>query len=166
MDGDGKFTKGLKSLYEYEQPRRVTVVQPEATNEHTHGVGGQVNPTTGNREPAVLTRAVHFDWHIWDATREGEDDRVEDTEQLLHDLIVAIRTECMGRVRFLGDSWLTQTDAGADFAVAGQYALLRTTIEIPVVRESRALTAVATEGTTITHEGPGGDEVVHQRPPP
>ena len=145
------FCKGRKSLHELEQPRRIVAIPVSADlSSHKHPVGGTVNATTGNREPAILTRSLLVEWHVWDATDEAEDDRIEDTEQLLHELYVAIRVECMGHVSFQSEQWVTQTEGMADFAVAGEHVVASTIIEIPVVRESRALTTITAEEALIT----------------
>lgn len=158
-------TTGRKSLHQHEQARRIIAIPVSADlNSHKHPVGGTINPSTGNREPAILTRSLTVEWHVWDATDEDEASRIEATEQLLHDLYVAIRAETMGCVAFQSEHWVTQTDANADYAVAGEYAVATTVIDIPVIRESKSLTTAAHEGTTVTYEGPAGDETVHTRP--
>jgi hypothetical protein len=83
-------------------------------------------------------------------TTEDETTQFENTEQLLHELYVAIRQEAMGFVRFQTEQWVTQTEEAKDYAAAAEYAVVTTVIDIPVARESRALTTVTAQGATIT----------------
>lgn len=156
------FGIGRLALKENAAVRRVVFVPDTVQHGYGHDVGGKVRG--GYREPAILTRVIGCEVHIWDGSQESFADRFEATEELLHDLIVAIRTETMGRVRFNGEQWTTQTSNGADYAVNAEKVVLALTLEVPVLSESKALTTVSDEGTTTVFEGASGNETVYTRP--
>lgn len=150
-DSTVEFAYGRKAIKEYVGLRRCVWVPVEADlTTHRHDVGGKVHPTTGNREPAVLTRTLRCEVHVWDATSEQEEARLDATETLLHQLYPIIRDYFMGDVRFGTETWATQTNDGADYAVAGEKAVFTVQFDIPVVRESKPLTEITSESTTVT----------------
>jgi hypothetical protein len=117
---------------------------------HRHDVGGRVHPTTGNREPAILTRTLTCEVHVWDGTSEEEEGRLDATEILLHQLYAVIRDNFMGAARFGAETWTTQTSEGADYAVMGEKAVFTVEFDIPVIRETKPLTVVTAEDRLVT----------------
>lgn len=161
-DSTVSFGIGRLALKENAAVRRVVFVPDTVQHSYGHDVGGQVRG--GYREPAVLTRVVGCEVHIWDGSEDSFADRFEATEELLHDIIVSIRTECMGRVRFNGEQWTTQTSGGADYAVNAEKVVLAITLEVPVIWESKGLTTITDEGVSVIYQGASGNETVYTKP--
>jgi hypothetical protein len=150
-DATVSFARGRKALKEYAELRRcVWVPVGGPLDTHTHQVGGRVHPTSGNREEAVLTRRLTCEVHVWDGTSEVEETRLDASETLMHQLLAVIRDRFMGSVRFGAEEWRTQTDEGADYAVAGEKVVFTCSFDIPVIRESKALTVIAAQSTLVT----------------
>lgn len=164
-DATVSFGQGRKAVKEYAELRRCVWVPVSADlTTHRHDVGGKLHPTTGNRETAVLTRTLSCEVHVWDGTTEDEATRIENTEDLLHALYVVLRDNFMGSVRFGDETWTTQANDVADYALAGEKAVFRVEFDIPVIRESKAITTITGEDMTVIYEGASGDEQQYPTP--
>jgi hypothetical protein len=160
-DSTVTWSTGQLALRENLGTRRVALVPTKAQHTHRHPVGGKIvggSPQT--RQPAFLTRTLNVDFYIWDGTPSTglTADRYEATEELLHDLLAAMRLELRADVRFLGEDWKTQDLSGAGYDVNAELCILHTSIDIPVVWESRALTSLETQRFTAIHVAEDGDE--------
>jgi len=164
-DATVDFAYGRKAIKEYVGTRRCVWVPVSADlTTHRHDVGGRIHPTSGNREVAVLTRTLRCEVHVWDATSEVEEARIDATEILLHQLYAVIRDYFMGAVLFGDETWTTQTTEGADYAVAGEKAVFIVQFDIPVIRETKPITTITDEKMTVIYEGASGDEQQYPTP--
>lgn len=153
-DSTVSWSTGQLALRENVGTRRIALVPLKATHTHRHPVGGKiVGGTPQTRQPAFLTRTLAVDFYVWDGTPASglQAARYEATEELLHNLLAAMRLELRADVRFLGEDWKTQEMPSAGYDLNAELCILHTTIDIPVIWESRALTVLDTQSFTADH---------------
>jgi hypothetical protein len=136
----------------------VSWIPIRAEHSYEHGVGPKI--VDGTVYQAVLTRTLVCEVEVW----SGPDtDDIEETEQLVHNVIAATNRQTYGSVRFLGEDWSTQSDT-ADYAVSGELCVLTVSFEIPVMEnehETEATTTTATkQGATTIFEGENANVTV------
>lgn len=160
-DATVTWSVGQLALRENTATRRIAIVPVSADHTYTHGVGGKT-VTVGavtTRQPAFLTRKLVCDVYIWDGTPASNltADRYEATEALVHDFLRVTRTEAMGSVHYHGEKWRQQTEDGAGYAVNAELCIVRVSFDVPVVFESKTLTAIVHTGAVVDiHHGHGG----------
>lgn len=73
-------------------------------------------------QPSILTRAAGVSCHVWGKT-------LADTEQLLNDLLLAVKDATRGDFEVQGAEWLTE----GEFCSSGAACLLQLVFRMPVV---------------------------------
>ena len=160
-DATVTWTTGALALKENLGTRRIALVPLSAQHTSRHPIGGKiVGGTPNTRQPAFITRTLLVDFYVWDGTPASglTADRYEATEELLHDLLVALRLTLHADVRFLGENWRTQALTDAAFDVNAELCILHTSIDIPVVWESKPLTTLDGQSFTAIHVAEDGSE--------
>ncbi len=118
-------------------------------------VGGRLVGTT-SRDRALLTREQRCQVQIWGGN-------LEQAETLWHNTLAAVWSYSAGSVAFGSHSWVTQTEAGADYSALGELVVQDITIHIPVNESAIAglpLTVVAAQDHVGIAELPTGPEIV------
>lgn len=137
------FGRGAKALDHNDAPPRVVWLYPRAT----HAAAQKVRDDRHTRplERSLLTREVQIIAHCWGAD-------LDETEQLVHDVIVATHKLAWGSVAFGGEEW--PPNANAEL---GEVAFVTMSVQIPVMRaplQPVTPTALALDSTVIEGNEP------------
>jgi len=110
----------------------------------------------GTRDRSLLTREQNCQVQVWGGN-------FEQAEVLWHNMLAAVWAYSAGSVEFGSHSWVTQTEAGADYSALGELVTQDITLHIPVHESAISglpLTVLAAQDHTGIIELPTGPEVV------
>lgn len=134
------FDTGRLALKESEDAPRVVWINTGSTHGFQNDVGGRLVPSASppRRENSVLTRLHIVEAHCWGFDlddEENQDAHYEVADRLVDAVIAATKRLQGSNVAFGGDTFPTQSAAGADYAVRGEKAIVLMTIQMPVIEE-------------------------------
>ncbi len=126
---------GRKALKQNDRPPRVTWIPTSSVIEGQPNRQGKMD---GKFSTVQLTaRTLSYEVHI-----QGRD--YEQTEHLMNLVMAAAHQAGLRSLNYLSETWFTQTESGADYAVDGEKVILKVTAGIPVL---------ASEDETLVVEG-------------
>jgi hypothetical protein len=143
-DPDVTLGVGRKAQRDLRSPPAVvfvpTLVPPVPVTEvGAHAVQAGQSPNVF-RKRAILYTQQAFEVHVWGGGTTDEE-QIERTEQLYHNVLNAIRATVRGSVNYAGGEWVSQQEAESAHIKLGEEIVFNATVVIPVIDENKKLTA-------------------------
>lgn len=132
---------GRKELHRNDAPPRVVFVRKGGPITATQEIGRQ--DIGGQSTTQIHQRELSCDVYCW-----GSDE--DETEQLLHNVVVAMRRAILGSYRLGNETWLSEEELRAGDVVLGECVVLEAIVHIPIVDQ---LVSLVTPSGGLTHTG-------------
>ncbi len=129
---------GRKAVEEHAAPPRIVFVPTDAPASPVTDPGGRKDGD-GNRQRAVLMVQQTLEVHVWGGG-EKELDQLDRTEQLHHNVLLAIREAASTSVLYPTGRWGTQDEGEAGHATLGEKIIFTAQFAVAVIDEIKPLT--------------------------